>query len=172
MKILKLTIACASFISILVVGAILLIERNDYHSFTDLLNKLDDFSEPNLGLVGPVEVVSMTLFADGGSIEVSLKDYSGTRVDLFYDQSGEYPKDNRYLYVGQYSEFESARKVPLGSNVENEMLSYVSGWMSERFPDYRNKPDMVITFPETSRIINYGAIAAFVRDLERRNAQK
>ena len=172
MKILKLSIVCSSFIFILVVSGILLIERNANHSFTDLLNKLGEFSETSLSLIEPVEVVSMTLYADGGSIEVTLKDSSGARVYLFYDQSGEFPKKNRHLYVGQYSEYENARKVPLGSSVEKEALKYVSGWMSEKFPDYRNKPDMLITFPENSRIINYGSIAAFVRDLERRNAQK
>ena len=56
---------CASFVLILVVAAILLIEGNDDQTFTDLLNKLDEFSESSLSLVKPVEVASMTLFADG-----------------------------------------------------------------------------------------------------------
>ena len=60
----------------------------------------------------------------------------------------------------------------IASTVEKETLRYVSGWMSEKFPGYRNNPDVVITFPETNRIINFGAIAAFVRDLEGRNVQK
>jgi len=130
-------------------------------------DKSSAYQDRSLNLVEPVEIASWASFADGGSIEITFKDSLGKTLVFYYDLSGEGSKKNRYIYIGK-KDHENAKRVPIGSAVEREIVKYVSKWMESNYPDFRKDPNKIYMDPD-GKLITCGAILGLIRDLQRRN---
>jgi hypothetical protein len=125
-----------------------------------------EYHEQSLGLTEPVQIASWRLFADGGTTALALKSPSGPEVWIYYDLSGEGIKENRHIYVGKYSD-PNAKRVPIGSNVEQEIVRYVCQWMEKEYPEFRKDPESILT-DNDGYLINAGSIVGLIEDLEKR----
>lgn len=125
------------------------------------------YQDKSLNLVEPVEITSWVSFADGGSIEITFKDSLGKTLAFYYDLSGDGPKKNRHIYIGK-KDHENAKRVPIGSAVEREIVMYVSKWMESNYPDFRKDPNKIYMHSD-GKMITSGAILRLIEDLQKRN---
>lgn len=130
-------------------------------------DKSSVYQDKSLDLVEPVEITSWVSFADGGSIEITLKDSLGKTLAFYYDLSGDGPKKNRHIYIGK-KDYENAKRVPIGSAVEREIVMYVSKWMESHYPDFRKDPNKIYMHSD-GKLITSGAILRLIEDLQKRN---
>ena len=129
----------------------------------------NSYNENSLNLVEPVEIINWALFADGGSTQITFKDSSGKELTFYYDLSGEGPKTNRHIYIGVISQDnENSKQVQIDSQVEKEIIKYVSNWMNKNYPDYHKKTDQMYMSSD-GKLITSTAILTLIGDLQERN---
>ena len=130
-------------------------------------DKSSAYKDKSLNLVEPVRITTWSLYADGGSIEITFKDSLEKTLILHYDLSGEGSKKNRHIYIGK-KDHEDAKRVPIGSAVEREIVKYVSKWMESNYPDFRKDPNKIYMHSD-GKLITSGAILRLIEDLQERN---
>jgi len=143
-----------------------------YSLFSEELINLAFYSQNSLALMEPVEVLTMSQFADGGSLGITFQGANGKKFNILYDQSREPPKDNRHIYICDAPYYEATNKVPMSSNIEKEVLKYLSAWRVQNFPKYTENPEQIIMFPSTGKAVCMLGINGLINDLNVRNQKR